>query len=410
MKVFLVFIVTFLAMAEVLANGSSFNISYLNQPVRGLKAIKVSKNFKNRIIGARVGDVRYAQVIEGLDSLHEDMTTNPRYYFNGAEAVLNVFFNKMPAQRGSEYFLNMTAFVKQLNGSFEFIKLQAIYTPATKAIALKTMGTVPLRRTRFEGKVGLIQRKLVLTDTQNDIEFVFPLGVGSFDEAVMNKDYSLLTPRYKKAFLTKNEVIFARKKPRYFKKKPFIRVMNDGGSSPNYDGIGFHAQPNLDTFIRAFDSHGCMRMQLDDLYALYYLVANNPLTRIPLTISYEIENKMDSPFPRKNRRYRSIKNYGSTGMPLYSIDRDYLVDAQLKKGKAPVSQLKDHPNDHYHNLFNYTSMACRAKSFDRPKRGIELLEFDAQLTQRYGLLYERCKPRKKKNRLYRRFMGHKSSL
>jgi hypothetical protein len=202
-----------------------------------------------------------------------------------------------------------------------------------------------------------------------------------------------LTPRFKEGYLSKHVAIEERSKPRYFSDKPFIRVL--WGSEKKYTGIGFHAQPNLDPFIRAFDSHGCIRMPLEDLELFFHLVDSNPLTYIPITITYHLDIDVDHPFPKVESSYKRVQNVGSIHNPKYTIDRDYLVQTHSKKGTPPVEMLYDFPQDDYENYFSYNSQPCKKKSFgDEPSKG---WSYELSST----LKFQRCEPRERRNILYR---------
>lgn len=351
-----------------------------------------------QVTGVRLEDLaKYSTAVPGISAVVEQLDQLDERYFRSAEDIekLHIVTLRDRPFRNSvgQTVYPLTAFVEYDDKVFYFEKFDFVESRYGRGFSFRSVESISLEQTRFEAKVGLVKRLIYLEDRQSDIELVFPLGVGSFDEGVFNREASLLTPRFKEGYLSKHVAIEERSKPRYFADKPFIRVL--WGSEKKHTGIGFHAQPNLDTFIRAFDSHGCIRMQLDDLEMFFHLVKSNPLTYIPITINYHLDIEVDHPFPKTEKSYKRVQNVGSHYRPKYTIDRDYLVQTEYTRGAPPVELLNDFSRDDYESYFNYSSQPCKIKSFgDEPKRG-----WSDSLTS--TLAFQRCKPREKKNWLYR---------
>lgn len=361
-------------------------------------ATLLSAQAKDQIVGVRLEHLaKYSNAVPGISRLAEQTQELDERFFRtrrDLEKVHTVTLREAPyTNSSSETVYPLTAFVEYDDRVFYFEQFDLIKTSFSERLQFRSVESISLDQTRFTAKVGLVKRVLYLEDTRSDIELVFPLGVGSFDEGVFNREASLLTPRFKEGYLSKRVAIEERSKPRYFSDKPFIRVL--WGSEKKYTGIGFHAQPNLDTFIRAFDSHGCIRMPLEDLELFFHLVDSNPITYIPITITYHLDIDVDHPFPKTEQSYKRVQNVGSEYSPKYTIDRDYLVQTQYKRGAPPVELLNDFAADDYENYFNYSSQPCKTKSFgDEPDRG-----WSEALTS--SLAFQRCKPRERRNRLYR---------
>lgn len=353
---------------------------------------------KEQVVGVRLEDLaNHSNAVPGISDVAQQSRRLDGRYFrssNGVRKVHIVTLRDRPYENSSsEVVYPLSAFVEYNSGVFYFEQFNLTRTSYSEALQFRPVQSISLQQTRMKAKVGLVKRVLYLEDTLSDIKLVFPLGVGSFDEAVFNREASLLTPRFKEGYLSKRVAIEHRSKPRYFSDKPFIRVL--WGREKKHTGIGFHVQPNLGRFIRAFDSHGCIRMPLADLELFYDLVDSNPLTYIPITITYHLDIDVDHPFPKTQRSYRRVQNLGSKHRPKYTIDRDRLVQTEYKKGTPPVELLEDFAEDDYENYFSYSSRPCKVKSFgDKPRRG-----WSSALTSK--LAFQRCHPRKKRNLLYR---------
>jgi hypothetical protein len=312
--------------------------------------------------------------------------------FTGFDKILFLGLENLPQVQGTATRYDVLAFVQYPGRRLVFERL-SILADAPRSFRVLSQASVNLSQTNFRVEVGLVEKIAVLSDKENDLTMIFPLGVGSFDEGILNEEYSLLTPRFKNAYLSKRAVIESRTTPRYFAGKPFIRLLD--GEQKAHTPIGFHAQPNLDNFIRAFDSHGCIRMQLNDLDLLYLLVAQNPRNYIPITVAYHLDYEVSHPFPKRVSSYQGIYNVGTRSNPMYTLDRDHLVQTTYRKGQPPVHLLFDQEDDNNEEFFNYSSEPCRIKSFGKePRRG-----WAESLTS--TLKWQRCQPRTQRNTLYR---------
>lgn len=352
------------------------------------------------VIGIRLSDmVKHGNSVPGLSQVQQYVDTYKDSLFlsgKSVETVHIVTLRAQPTQRAGQALYPLTAFVEYTSGEMVFEKFSITKDLRSGYLSARLEQSVDLSRTRLRAKVALIERLLLITDDLSDIRMTLPLGVGSFDEGILNEEPSLLTPRFKTGYLSKTNIIKNRHRPKYFAGKPFVRVL--WGEQKKHTGIGFHAQPNLAPFIRAFDSHGCIRMQLEDLEMLYHLVASNPQTFVPITITYQIDEKIFHPFPKRDKSYMGVANVGSTSNPMYTIDRDYLVQTGRRNKEVPTHLLRDFAEDDYENYFKYSSEPCKIKSFSKePDQG-----WAESLTS--TVAFQRCDPRTRRNRIYRFFV------
>jgi len=319
-------------------------------------------SYSNQIVGVRVTD--YLNFKNNVSNLQKSYT----YLLNNlkgkkTDKIFNIFTSKLPSKSYTRYNFEFTVISSEKDSKLMYFKTYIVtYENITQNFNMTLIKQVELIDTTFSIKVSLVDRKMILEDIENSIKMVLPLGVGSFDENILNDGVSIITPRFKNAYLDKSLAISIRKKPRYFAGKPFLRISTDEDSSKGRTNIGFHVQPNLASFIRGFDSHGCMRMQLADLELLHDILKNGPHQRLNLKVSYKLKDSSEHPFPKRDKRYKAIVNYGTKDFPMYKLDRDKLVQLTSKKKMAPLALLIDDPRDDYHDLFDY-KMAWRNKNY-----------------------------------------------
>ncbi len=328
--------------------------------------IQLPSELQKKTVGVRLVDyVKHTNVLKGMSEKDaEELQKRWNRFVErdyDLDETLNLFFHDFPKQGSEGYLLPLTAFGKtKKGGQYQFIQADVNFADDDFEVVVKNV--YDLNDTLFEMSVGLVERKLIVRDTLSPLKMVFPLGVGSFDEGVLNDGVTLLTPRFENAFVDKWAVISERKKPRYFKGKPFIRITTDENPANGHTAIGFHVQPNLDTFIRAFDSHGCMRMQLDDLIALHDLVKSGPHRRLSINVKFNIDDQADHPFPRINRPYKKVLNAGTKENPRWTLDRDDLVQTTKDWDNfAPYELLQDVDGDTHHEIFDYDMSWRRAE-------------------------------------------------
>ena len=325
-----------------------------------LAALNFTSEQKNQLKGVRLTDATHSigalknlsQISQSLEKSWDDYVAD-NYDMN---EVLNLFLTDIPTEKAGQTILPIASF-GSLENSNEMVFIMAdilVSSNNPSAINVRVKKVIPLSRTKFELNASLADRKLIVSDTLNDLKMVFPLGVGSFDEGVLNDAVTLLTPRFENSYLDKNAAISKRDKPRYFAGKPFLRITTDENPAKGHTAIGFHVQPNLDPFVRAFDSHGCMRMQTHDLQMLHDLLKEGPHRRLSVNVKFKIDDPAEHPINKVNKPYKKVLNVGKTSAPNYTIDRDGLVQTTKDwNNEAPVDRLQDIAGDHHHAIYDY---------------------------------------------------------
>lgn len=324
-------------------------------------AVVLPEEAQNTLVGVNLLDAsnNYPKAVNGLPNIVSHIRKNPEAFFRSGRITKlhNYFLNSVPEVKDGVTTLDLVGYVKY-DRSSKFEKITVTY--AGRGIELNSLNVVlresiDLDDTDFNIKVGLVERKVVFQDKKNNIQFVIPVGVGSFDEGVMNEgQVSLLTPRFKVGYIDKNQVISKRSKPRYFADKPFIRLSKeqDGAEATP---IGFHTEIN-GSFVRGFDSHGCMRLRDQDLYMLHDLIKDGTKRFTPITVSYHLEEKMDHPAAKRDKLYKTVQNVGTVESPFFPLDRDDLVQTVYKNKLAPLDKLVDSEADHYEDVFDYDTV------------------------------------------------------
>lgn len=382
------------------------------------KELVIPVDVQNKIIGVRVADLvsSHPTIVPGLANLSEALKKSPESFFNqdSLEVVHDVFFSKLPELNGGVVNLSLVGFVKYKNQTLNFEKLNVTYNLGAKSLAdfiITKTGVVALKDTAFKASVGLVDRKLIIEDSMKDIKIVFPIGVGSFDEGVMNEgEISLVTPRFKNGFIDQRAVVSKREKPRYFAGKPFIRLLKGNDLKTDSTAIGFHIEIN-DGFVRGFDSHGCMRLREMDLLAFHDLIMFNDEQQTPITVEYRTEDLADHPAGKRNKTYKTVLNKGSVEDPFFIYDRDNLVQLTYKEEKlAPFEKLQDKKNDNYYDLFNYETAEQMAEQDARRKNKCDAKVMRGELSATDGKKYQECLDEGKrkdslKDRIYRKYMG-----
>jgi hypothetical protein len=274
---------------------------------------------------------------------------------------------------------------------------------------------VNLEDTSLKAAVGLVDRKLIIKDEDKNIKMVMPIGVGAFDEGAMNEGkVSLLTPRLNNGFLDKRVVDSKREKPKYFKGKPFIRLLKGRDHVSDRTPIGFHIEIN-DSFVRGFDSHGCMRLREMDLMSVHDLVMGGSLTQIPIIVKYRLDDLSDSPILKRNKVFKTILNKGSKTAPFFILDRDNLVQTTLaSERELPVNLLIDDSLDNYEDIFNYDTQTQLNEQEKRRENECKLKAENGTIKNTDKKIRECIDEGKRKDtladKIYRKFMGIDSFL
>ena len=175
--------------------------------------------------------------------------------------------------------------------------------------------------------VSLVDRTLVLEIPALHMRRVFPVGVGALDPVRSFPALSSLTPTTERARVSKkgshlalNGSSWARGLPYIPFEIPWVQTTPGPLSTERLfygeTRIAFHAWPGQ-TFMRGFNSHGCVTLRDTDLLELAAFVfgAKDPL---PLVIR---ESNPDAahPLPHENRQYWRLVNTGTADKPAFSL-------------------------------------------------------------------------------------------
>jgi len=324
---------------------------------------------KNQLAGVRLLDASHKiHALKPLKEISKDLEKHWNSYVDKEYKIKDVrdlFLTRVPSEQNGIYTLPIATFGKLKYSREEVFIFATVYTNK-RDTQIQVSKVLPLARTTFKLQASLADRKLIVSEATGQVKMVFPIGVGAFDEGVLNDAVTLLTPRFENAYIDKAVAISKRKRPRYYGGKPFLRITTNKNPAKGRTSIGFHAQPNLDTFIRAFDSHGCMRMQTDDLQTLHDILMYGPHKRLSVNVKFKMSDPAEHPERKINRPYQKVANVGSTSRPNYSIDRDGLT--QLTKDYrnfAPVDRLQDIAGDNYHAIYDYDMQWREAERMKR---------------------------------------------
>ncbi len=176
---------------------------------------------------------------------------------------------------------------------------------------------ISLSQTNFHVAGDLLERKVILEDTTNNIIKVFPIGVGSFDVRTapgMDNHVSLMTYEFQDAVLKKTSIdkgsipnVQSRIYPSYYRGRPFIAIYD---KEKGYRQIGMHYQIDASGLRRGFVSHGCIRVEDKYLYQLDVIVNEGVQDEIPARFVYNLEgyDNIFHPMPKMDSKY-NIVNY-----------------------------------------------------------------------------------------------------
>lgn len=176
---------------------------------------------------------------------------------------------------------------------------------------LKHIEDIPLADTRFKIVGDVLDRKVILEESNHGIYKVFPIGVGGFDiqtgqgmsGSVENTTFSFPNAKMKS---TRDYETYSntrsRISPTYFKARPFLALYAEG---TRYRGIGLHYQIDDSGLTRGFVSHGCVRVRDKDLYQLDAILNDGPVPEIEANIVYDLQGykHLEHPMPKRNHEY-----------------------------------------------------------------------------------------------------------
>lgn len=392
---------------------SSFPIAISAQ--EGSSQISLPQEAANKVLGVRIDDLvnSYPSLVPGLANVAANIKSNPQAFFNNGsvEVVHLVFLREIPELQSDTIVLKLTAYVKYKEVS-NFENITISYAKGVSKLAEMTIShenSVNLKDAVFKLQVGLVDRKLIIQDEIHDIKFILPIGVGGFDEGVLNEGkVSLITPRFQNGFIDQRAVISKREKPRYFDGKPFIRLLKGNDLRADSTAIGFHTEIN-DSFVRGFDSHGCMRLRVPDLMAVHDLIMDGDEQQTPISVSYRTADLSDHPAGKRNKTYKTVLNNGTSASPFFPLDRDNLVQMTYKESGAPMDLLIDQLADNYEDLFSYDTQMQLREQNDRRKNECQAKLMAGQIGKS-NKDFDKCLDAGKrkdtaKDKLYRKFMG-----
>lgn len=283
------------------------------------------------------------QAVPEASFLAEEMRKNFGQFFPAnTTKIYGVELTELPvALVNGNREISFQAHIRLSNGEEFFRRLRVEIGGNPMRVAnMKSLGEdIPLNRVSFQINVSLIERKLILTDSQYKIKKIYPIGVGSFDMGVSptaRGSTRLVTNLFLDASINQSTAERARTSPSYYKGKPFMPITTQRGTNTNF---AFHIEVN-NRFIRGFDSHGCMRVREKDLMELYAILMGGASKKIPVNVSYEIADLDDHPAPKVNDSYQRVKNFGSAAQPQLRRDGHNLVILERVKGEPPVELLK----------------------------------------------------------------------
>lgn len=316
--------------------------------------IQYPVEMENSIIGVRLDDLvqSYGSKFQDLANVNNKLKKDFAAYLSKSdiETLHNLYLVELPKTLNGVTYYKLQAFVAYKDKSLSFETI--IVSSSASEFTVNLADTTNLKQTDFVIETSLVDRKVIIKDETKNIRMVFPIGVGAFDEGVLNEGVtSLLTPRFTNANIPKSSIISKREMPRYFKGKPFIRI-HDGEKRTE---IGFHIEIN-DYFNRGFDSHGCMRLRENDLQALHDLLMFGPKAATPVIVQYRLQDEMDHPAKLNNKYFKTVINKGTKDEPFFILDRDNLVQVGYRDNVAPpIAELEDDSRDNYYELLSYNT-------------------------------------------------------
>jgi hypothetical protein len=389
----------------------------LSLTIVNAEGLNIPAEAAHKIIGVRIEDVvnNYSNIVPGFANVEANLRKNPAAFFRNGniQTVHHVFLNKLPEVTPGQVRLSLTGYVKY-KGLSNFEKIIIAYNNGAKKLEdmnVTLVEAINLKEMAFTMTVGLVDRKLIISDASHDVKFVLPIGVGGFDEGVLNEGrVSLLTPRFHHGFIDQRAVISKREKPRYFDGKPFIRLLKGHDIDEDMTAIGFHTEIN-DEFIRGFDSHGCMRLRVPDLMAVHDLIMDGSVQQTPITVVYRPSDLSDHPAGKRNKTFKSVVNVGTKESPFFPLDKDNLVQLGYKEKAvgAPMDLLIDEANDNYEDVYSYDTELQLRDQNARRKNECQAKLMAGQIGTKPKDM-DKCLDAGKredsiKDRLYRKYMG-----
>jgi hypothetical protein len=269
----------------------------------------------------------------------DSMKSEPSRYFPDDIAMVHgVELMEAPVRDDKSVTAKAIALTQSPHDGLVFRKYE-ISVASDSVQSVKQTDVIPVSKTHFQLKVGLVQRKLVLEEPEYQIKKIYPIGVGGFDEGVSPESKGqvrLTTPIFESAKLEQRHAIEARTEPAYYKGLPFLPITNRNGRRTT---IAFHILME-DPMRRGFESHGCMRLRKKDLMELYLLLMNEANDNMPVQVLYTLPDASDSPYPLNEIGYMRFKNFGDLQHPETRRDPEHhLVIMERNRQDPPPYRL-----------------------------------------------------------------------
>lgn len=296
-------------------------------------------------VGGELRDLAYFKSDQTALAILEDITVNPTKYLP-KDVYRVVGYPDRKHQEKVVYGMQLDG--KVLNISYlknKVFYIRQIEMDNLEPISFRDLDVSTLE---FTVDVGLVQRKLILTDSTHTVQLVFPLGVSAFDLGVSKRGFDeLMTPRLTNAWLDPKRAVFAEKAHGY-QDLPFLPLSKSNGEEMLY---ALHAvqhsfedpnskhKANFNYIVRAFDSHGCIRVRMHELYSLYFIVVQSK--KVTVNTRYYLDNPLDSVYPFDDTYYNQVKNYGTVNYPqTRKAPAGYYV-TETVKGVPPIWKLTE---------------------------------------------------------------------
>jgi hypothetical protein len=197
-------------------------------------------------------------------------------------------------------------------------------------------------------RVSLADRATVLDFPGLGLRRVFPSGVGALDGVRAFPDLASLTPITERARVSTKGAFERLAGPSWARNLPYIPFQVPWVSTTKapiiserlfyaVTPLAFHAWPGK-TFIRAFNSHGCVTLRDPDLIELAAFVfgASAPL---PLVIRESAFDDARHPFPHEDQLHWRLVNTGSPERPAFQLRGNLYYLERLRQPIPDVSAL-----------------------------------------------------------------------
>lgn len=287
------------------------------------------------------------KAFERFDGLYESVQKKPELFLSKKPTMLiNTFYvhtgdiieGKVITlgafyKTSDKYYIDL--FKVELPNSIQESPLYENYTRIIKHISMT--------ETNFSVYISLLERKITFNDSVSNISMVFPIGVGAINDKVSNKYVTrLMTPNFGEVFLSRKTMLKKRRRPSYFKAEPFIWIMRGTDKTKDITPFGLHIKQSKN-MKRGFVSHGCMRMRTLDIRTVYQLMYSMEQEFIPLIMTLSNNAPFDHPYPKDDKRYNRLKNFGTPEEPMAMRgEEDNLQIVETIYGTPPVEEIHDY--------------------------------------------------------------------